>query len=152
MQGPYVAVIDAVSVSAATDIFHGTVAADRPAQVLGMALFQTSEPTTEEETLRIGFLRGVTGGSGGTAATEQSYGDSDTPAATTAILTLNSTPSTGGTLLEPQGWNLRVPYLWMPIPEIRGRIDATEDPFAFRLLAAPTDAITLSGALWWFEL
>jgi hypothetical protein len=151
-QGCYVATFDNVSVTAATDLFYGTVAADRPVTLYQMTLCQTSDlGDLSEEVLRIGLYRGASGGTGGAASAEPGYTDADLQAATCQVLTNNTSASTGGTLLEPIGWNIRVPLLWCPIPELRPRIDSTEDPFAVRLIGAPADAITVSGALWWAE-
>lgn len=148
----YSATFDNVAVSTATDLFHLTVATDDPIILYGMTLGQTSDlGDAAEEVLRIGLYRGVTGGTGGTAATEIAYRNSAAPAANTAVLTVNTTASTVGTLLEVITWNIRVPLMWMPIPELRTRVDAAEDPVVFRLIGAPADAVTMSGTVWWVE-
>lgn len=149
----YTAVFDAVSVTAANDLFHITPAANRPVTLLGMTLGQTTDlGDAAEEVLRIGLYRGVTGGSGGSAATEQPYDAPTGPTASAAVVTNNTTPSTSGTLLEVIPWNIRVPLMWFPIPEIRPDVSAAETNAAFRLIAAPADAITLSGTLFWTSL
>lgn len=148
----YSASFDAQAITTATDLFECTVAADRPVTLLGLSLLQTTDlGDAAEEVLRIGLYRAVTAGSTGTAATEQAYSDGDQPTSTAAVTTLRGTASTGGTLLEVIGWNIRVPLLWCPVPELRPRIDATEDPFSFRLIAAPADSITASGTMFWTE-
>ena len=140
------------ALSTATDLFEVTVGADRPVRVLGLELTQSSDlGDASEEVLRIGFYRAVTAGSTGTAATEVALGDGDAPAATAAVTYLRGTASTGGTLLWVVGWNIRIPTPWIPIPENVARIDAAEDPFSFRLIAAPADAITVSATLAWEE-
>lgn len=148
----YSAPFDNIAVTTATDLFHLTVAADRPVTLYGMTLLNTTDlGDAQEEVLRIGLYRGVTGGSGGTALTEVAYADGDNPAVTAVALAANTSISTGGTLLEVVGWNIRIPLFWMPVPELRPRIDSTEDPVVFRLIAAPTDSITMSGTLFWSE-
>ncbi len=146
----YSTTFDAQAVTTATDLFEVTVAADRPVTILGLELLQTTDlGDSAEEVLRIGLYRAVTAGSTGTAATENTYGDGDSPAATAAATYLRGTPSTGGTLLHVIGWNIRIPTLWIPPSPIR--VDATEDPFSFRLIAAPADSITMSATLVWQE-
>lgn len=146
----YSGVFDNTAVSTATDIFHVTPAANRPVRLIGMTLGQTSDlGDAAEEVLRIGLYRGVTGGSGGTAITEVAYDSPTGPTASAAVLTLNTSASTSGTLLEVITWNIRVPLMWFPIPELRPDITAAEGVVAMRLIGAPADAITLSGTLFW---
>lgn len=142
---------DNLSVSTATDLFHFTLASNKGIVPVEMTLYQTSEPTSEEETLRIGLYRGVTGGSGGTALTEVLADANNTSTIGTAVLANNSTASTGGTLLEVIGWNIRMPLLYAPVPEARFPFHAGTSPVSFRLLAAPTDAISISGAIKFLE-
>ena len=148
----YSTTFEAQAVSTATDLFETTIAADRPVTLLGLTCCQTTDLSdAAEEVVRIGLYRAVTAGSTGTAATEVAYADADSPAATAAVTYLRGTASTGGTLLEVIGWNIRIPLFWCPVPELRPRMDATEDPFSFRLLTAPTDAITMSATMFWSE-
>jgi hypothetical protein len=145
--------MDAIAVTTATDLFEfTTITADRPIIVHELTLCQTTDlQDAAEEVLRIGLYRGATAGSTGTAATEVAYNHSDNGTVTGVINMVRGTASTGGTLLEIIGWNIRVPLLWCPTPELRPRFDAGEDPFTFRLLSAPTDSITVSGTLKWEE-
>jgi hypothetical protein len=148
----YSASFDAVGSALAVDFFHMTVTSDSPIVLYGMTLGQTTDlGDASEEVLRIGLYRGVTGGTGGTAATEVAYENSAAPVADTAVVTMNTTVSTAGTLMEVITWNIRVPLMWFPIPELRPRIDSAEDPVVFRLQAAPTDTITYSGTVFWAE-
>lgn len=147
----YTATFDAVAQSTATDIFHLTLTADSPVRLYGLTLGQTSDVgDAAEAVVRIGLYRAVTGGTGGTAATEIAYQNSAFPAADTAVLMNNTSSSTAGTLLEVITWNVRVPLMWFPIPELRPRFDSAEDPVSFRYLAAPP-SLTTSGTIWWSE-
>jgi hypothetical protein len=151
--GIYSAPMDALAVTAATDIFHLTATADSPILIHELDLNQTTDlGDSQEEVLRIGVYIGVSGGTGGTAATEVKYNTQDIAAVTGVVLMNNSSASTGGTLLHIIGWNIRVPLEKIWTPETRIRCDAGEDPIAFRLLSAPTDSITISGTLVWEEL
>lgn len=152
-QSIYSAPFDNVSITAACDFFVGVPADDKPATLYAMVLGQSTEfGDAQEEDWRIGLYRGMTAGSGGTAATEISYGHSALTAAATAITTMNTTAGSGGTLIEAFTWNIRVPLLWCPIPELRPTISQGDTNFGFRLLSTPADSVTLSGTLWWGEL
>lgn len=149
-QTVYSGVFDNTAVSTATDLFHITAAANRPITLFGMTLGQISDlGDAAEEVLRIGVYRGVTGGSGGTAITEQAYDVPTGPTSSAAVLTLNTSASSAGTLLEVITWNIRIPLMWFPIPELRPQVSAAEGVVAFRLIAAPADAVTMSGTLFW---
>jgi len=149
----YSAPIDALAFTTATDVFEVTVATDRPVVVHQMRLCQTTDlGDAQEEVLRIGLYRGVTAGSTGTSLTEVAYDQADNPAVTAAVVANRGTASTGGTLIDMIGWNIRIPLNEIWTPELRPRIDAGEDPFSFRLLAAPADSVTVSGCLIWEEV
>lgn len=148
----HVATFDNVAVTTASDILHGTVTADKAVMLMEVKLAQFSDlGDAQEEMARVGLFRGITGGSGGTALTEVPLNGGDS-ASTLALLTNNSSISTGGTQIDEDGWNLRLPFFWCPIPELRPIISAALDPFAFRLLAAPLDSISISGSIKWQEL
>lgn len=150
----YTAVFDATAVTTATDLFETTVASNRPVTALGMTLGQTTDlGDAQEEVLRIGLYRGVTAGSTGTAVTETAYTDAGLQTATAAVVTLRGTASTGGTLIEVIPWNIRIPLLWCPIPELRPRFSAGDATavYSFRLIAAPADSVTMFGTLFWKE-
>lgn len=139
---------DNIAVSTATDLFHLTLATNKGIVPVELSLGNFSDlGDAAEEVLRIGVYRGVTGGSGGTAATEVIPDVNNTSTIGTAALVNNSTPSTAGTLVEVIPWNIRIPLYWCPIPEARYPFHAGSGPIAFRLMAAPTDAISMSGCL-----
>lgn len=151
-RGPYSAPLTPAAITTTVDFFHVTAAAENPVTLYAMSLYQTTElGDAAEEVLSIALARGVTGGSGGTALTEAHYGDGSGSTVSAAVVGLNTTVSTAGTVLEHLGWNVRVPLLWCPIPELRPTVDAGQDPIVFRLLAAPADSITIGGTIWWFE-
>jgi hypothetical protein len=144
---------DADAVTAATDAVEGTtVAADAPVYLHLLELLQTSDlGDAAEEVIKVAVLRGVTAGSGGTAATENALVTSAQPAPSTATNTWHSSASTGGTRLWLYGWNIRIPTVWAPLIEHRPRVDAGEDPYSFRLVSAPTDSLTISLTHIWEE-
>lgn len=157
MEVVYSAPLDAQAFTTATDVFEVTPAADRAIRILGMRLGQTTDlGDAQEEVLRIGVYRDVTAGATGTALTEVAYTNAALAGAVTAAVVANrGTASTGGTLIDVIAWNVRIPLEWFPIPELRPKFSnlAAEGPVSsFRLMAAPTDSITISGCLYWTEV
>jgi hypothetical protein len=153
----YSAPIDAQAFTAATDLFEITPATDRAVQIMGLRLCQTTDlQDANEEVLRIGIYRDCTAGSTGTALTEVPYTNAAlTGTVSAAIVTNRGTPSSGGTLTDVIGWNVRIPLEWFPIPELRPKFSniAAEGPVStFRLMSAPADSITVSGAIYWTEV
>lgn len=144
---------DAVAVTGAIDIVEGTVAADFPIFLHLLEIMQTTDlGDAAEEVIKIAVLRGVTSGTGGTAATENGYDSSANPTAQTALTTFRTTASTGGTRIGLFGWNIRIPTPWTPLIEHRPRIDSSDDPYSFRLVSAPADSITCSADHKWEEV
>jgi len=153
----YAANFSASAFTTATDIFEFTPVVDRAVILYALSLGQTTDLSdAAEETLMIGLYRDATAGSTGTAATEYPYNNAAASAANTmAVVSNRGTPSTGGTLIEIIPWNIRIPLYWVPIPEMRPKFSniAAEGPTStFRLIAAPTDSITISGTMWWAEI
>ena len=152
----YGANFSAQAVTTATDMFEITPAADRAVVIYGMSLTQTSDlADAAEEILTIGVYRDCTAGSGGTAATEYGYTNAAVSNASAAAVRVLGTASTGGTLIDIIGWNIRVPLVWVPVPEMRPKFSnlAAEGPVStFRLISAPADSLTVSGVLYWAEL
>jgi hypothetical protein len=146
----------AQAVTTATDMFECTPVVDRPAVIYGMTLGQTTDlGDAAEETLMIGIYRDCTAGSGGTAATEYVYNNVAAGVTPTMQVRVLGTASTGGTLIDIIPWNIRIPLMWIPIPEMRPKFSniAAEGPVStFRLIAAPADSITISAALYWTEI
>ncbi len=157
MEVVYSAPIDALAFTTATDVFEITPAADRAAVILGMRLCQTTDlGDAAEEVLRIGVYRDVTAGATGTELTEVAYTNAALAGTVqTAVVANRGTASTGGTLIDVIGWNIRIPLEWYPIPELRPKFSnlAAEGPVSsFRLISAPVDSITVSGCLYWTEV
>ena len=153
-RGMYTVVVSAVaSPAAAFDFLELVAAADKPVEICRIRIGQTSEPTTEEEQLRLTILRNQsTSGSGGSTPTPRLLNPSDGAAAFTAE-TMNTTVATGGsphTLFE-DAMNIRAGYDMAFAPEERpmttnaaGRLVLT--------CSAPADAITFDATFWVKEL
>jgi hypothetical protein len=152
----YGANFSAQAITTATDLHEFTPAADRAVIIYGLSIGQTTDVAdAAEEVLMIGIYRDCTAGSGGTAATEYIYNHHSGGATNTAAVRQLGTASTGGTLIDIIPWNIRIPLLWVPIPEMRPKFSniAAEGPVStFRLIAAPADSITVSSTVYWAEL
>lgn len=152
----YTVVFDNVSVSAAQDLFYVAPADDRPVKIRGLKLSQVGTADygdAQEEGLRLAIVRGHdTVGSGGTNPTARPCDPGDAAAGFTARVN-DTTIASGGTALyiEYLGWNVRLsPWeTWWPDTEFAPKAtQAAGVTLQVRLLAAPADAITVSGTLY----
>lgn len=148
----YTVVISAVaSPAAAFDLFEFNPAAAKPIRLLRIRLTQTSEPTSEEEQLRVSIIRAQsTSGSGGSAPTPRPCNTTD-PAAGFAAETMNTTVATGGSpvTLGEYAINIRAGDDLALAPE-----ECIEAVNAERLVvtcSAPADAITFDATCWVME-
>ncbi len=147
----YTASFSAVATTTATDLFELTCATDRPIEIMGWTIFQTTDlGDTNEEVLDLSLQRGVTAGTGGSASTEVDYGGRGESTPDTAVNHMVTTAHTGGTVMFRKGWNIRIPEeFWLP-PELYGYVDAGTDPITLTM-TAPADSITISGSIFWRE-
>lgn len=142
-----------VSIAAVQDLFYIKPAADKiciiEAVYFANVGIAADAGDAQEEMLRVEGIRlpaTVTVGSGGTAPTPGPFAVNDTAAGFTARVNDTTVATTSGTAvtLHPDGWNVRIPYTWMPPPEHR-IVVANAQAFVFRLNSTPTDAILTSG-------
>jgi hypothetical protein len=143
-----------VSVTAAQDFFEVTPADDKPVRVAGLFLSQSSDVgDAAEEMLRIRIIRGhTTGGSGGAAPTARPM-DRSATAAGFAAETNNTTIASAGTgvNLYSDAFNIRSGLqLWFP-PECMPEVSQGDVTIVVRLMAAPADALSMSGTLFLLE-
>lgn len=143
---------DAQAVSTAVDLFHFTIADDKPMWFWQLEIAQTTDlGDANEEVLRLGLYSGVSGGGGGSALTEVALNDYNSISAGTAVVG-QGTASTGGTLRKMFYWNIRqAGPVFIATPETRIRLGQGSSAAAIRLLAAPADSITLSAEAIWSE-
>jgi len=148
----YTASQDAQAVSTAVDLFHFTIADDKPMWLWALEIAQTTDlGDAQEEVLRFGLYSGVTGGGGGTGLTETALNDYNSITAGTAVVG-QGTASTSGTLRKMFFWNIRqAGPVWIATPETVIRLGQGSSASAIRLLAAPADSITLSAEVTWAE-
>lgn len=145
----------AVSVSAAQDLFELTPADDKPIQIVGIELGQSSDSgDAQDEQLQISIIRGsATSGSGGSAPTPAPMSSSAQAAAGFTAEVNNTTQGSSGTAvtLMTTCWNVRAGYVnWFPE---NCRPGASQANTLLRVAqTAPADAITMSGTLYVEEL
>lgn len=146
---------EGVAVTAAVDLFEIAPADDKPCAVHAMFLAQSSDVgDASEEILRYRVIRGhSTTGSGGASATPVPLDPSDTAAGFTAE-TNNTTIATAGTAVNVHSgaFNIRSGEPLVLPPEMRWKVNQAQGLLVVRLMAAPTDSLTMSGTLYVEEL
>jgi len=150
----YTAIFNAVTVTAQQDLFELNVPTDAIVLIHAIELSQSSEiGDAQEEGLNLLMKRGATtSGSGGTVPTSQPL-ETGSSAFGGTVEVNNTTKATAGTIvtLRAENWNVRMPYLWLPTPEMRF-ILGPSSRFTVELATTPADAITMSGTLTFEEL
>ncbi len=137
----------AVTSDATQDIWQITAGATNPIIIHG---FELSSAKIAAELVSLQLVRYATTGSVGAAVTEVLVGD-DTGTITAAVLQLNTTP--GGTPTPLMGWQWEQlgPLVYLPTPETRIVVGAT-DILALNTLSAPAATTNWSGHLIWEEI
>lgn len=153
MSRTYSVIFANTSVSVAVDLFQIKPADDKPCRILGMFLSQVGVGDvgdTSEELLNFSIVRGNTSdGSGGTAPTPQLIDPND-PAASFTARVLDTTQASAGTpvTLHSDGFNVRMQNPIILPENMRWSVTQAQTILAVRLVAAPADAITLTGTLY----
>lgn len=146
----YVVTFEGISVTVAVDFFEITPADDKPVTIHALYLSQAPDVgDAAEEMLRVKIIRGhTTSGSGGTTATPAALDPNDTAAGFTAE-TNNTTIASVGTTADlfADAFNIRAGEPWIPTPECRPKATQANTTLVVRLMAAPADALTMSGSL-----
>jgi len=150
----YTVPFNAVAVTAQQDFFELNVPTDAVVIVHAVELSQSSEVgDAQEEGLNILMKRGATtSGTGGTVPTAQPI-ETGSSAFGGTVEVNNTTKATAGTIvtLRAENWNVRMPYLWLPTPEMRF-ILGPSSRFTVELATTPADSITMSGTLTFEEI
>lgn len=151
----YTVEFENVAVTAAQDFFAIEPADDNPVAIHAVYLSQSTDAgDSEEEFLRFKIIRGnTTSGSGGTAPTPRPLNPNDGAAGFTAEVN-NTTEASAGTEhdLHSGHFNIRVGLELIFTPEMRPRTSEADGFLVVRLMAAPTDSLTMSGTLYVEEL
>jgi hypothetical protein len=146
---------EAVAVTAQVDFFEITPADDKPIDVLGIFLSQSSDVgDAADELLRYRVIRRhTTSGSGGSAPTPTPLRATATAAGFTAE-TCNTTIASSGTTtnLHSDTFNVRAGLqLWLP-DSCEWSAGQGNTTLVVRLMAAPADSLTMSGTLYVREM
>lgn len=154
MQGRiYTVSFAAVSLAAAQDLFEITPADDKPVEIVGLFLSQTGVADVgdaAEEMLRIEIIRGYTAsGSGGSAPTPAPVKRIDAAAGFAAEVNNTTLANTGtAVIIHEDAFNVRAGYAnWWP-EGTEPDASQANTTIVVRLVAAPADAITVSGTLY----
>ena len=137
----YTASFSAVATTTATDIFEITCAADRPIDIMGWTVFQTTDlGDAQEEVIDLTIQWSVTAGSGGSSVTPADYGGRGESSSDATVNRMVTTAHTSGTVLLRKGWNIRIPEeFWLPrtVPRRELRRLVPVPPSAAASRAAP---------------
>ena len=136
------------------DLFELDAATDKPIEVIGMKLFTLSElQEAQEEWLRLRWIRGHTtsGSTPNSTPTPRPVNPSDA-AAGFVCEAYNTTIASAGTAinLESLAFQVRAGYEFF-YPENLGPQTFGSELLVLRLLAAPTDDVSMTGTLWVME-
>lgn len=156
----YTVTFAAVSCTAQQDFFYIKPAADKVCVIeavylsnvgIGADAGDAQEELYDVELIRVPAT--VTVGSGGGAFTPNPTATNDTAAGFTARINDTTKATTSGALLvlHADGFNVRVPYIYLPPPEHRTLV-ANAQAVVFRLNSTPTDAILISGTMYVREM
>jgi len=150
----YTVEFEGVAVTAAVDFFQLTPADDKPIEIIGVFLGQSSDlGDAASEILRYRVIRGhATTGSGGASPTPRPLNRSGAAAGFTAM-TNNTTVATAGTAINLHSDVFHIAAglpLWLP-EGCEWEASQTDTLIVVRLMAAPTDSLTMSGTLYVVE-
>lgn len=151
----YTVSFSATAVTVAVDLFELTPADDKPIEIYGLFVGQSSDVgDAAAEILAYTVLRGhTTGGSGGGTPTPRPLDRSGAAAGFTAE-TCNTTAASAGTALTLHADTFHVATgekLWLPEGSEWGASQA-DTTIVVRLAAAPADSLTMSGTLYVREM
>jgi len=134
-----------VAITVEQDLFE-IEALVTPVTVLGVVLGQTSDVgDAVAENLSILFRRFTDALANVTAEVQLDLADS----ALSADLAVNVTTElvTGTSTIHADVWNIALPFIWLPPPEMR-IIIPVDDGLAINLNKAPADSLTCSGTVY----
>lgn len=152
----YAVTFEGVAVTAAVDFFEIQPAGNKPVNIIGILLSQSSDlGDVNEEILRIQVLRGHTAtGTGGATPTPAPVNNSSDTAAGCITDTNNTTIASGGTAVSlfSHAFNIRAGLEHYFPPECRPGASQANTTIVVRLMAAPADSLTMNGTLFFEEM
>jgi hypothetical protein len=146
----YVCSFALTAVTTAVDLFEIAPATNKPVELVGLFLGQNTDVgDTNDEVLVYNVVRGnTTTGTGGTQAATPVPLDPSDAAAGFTYDTLNTTQATAGTVvvLHADTFNIRAgEKVWWP--EGCGPRTINANFMCVRLMAAPSDSLTMTGSI-----
>lgn len=151
MSRMYSVVFEEVAVSVVQDLFEIVAPSDSSVFVHALVIGQSSDAgDAESEQLSIICHRGTTSGSGGTTPTPAPMDVQDIVFGGTAEVN-NTTQATEGAILHADCFNVMNGYQYVWTPETRPQLKAA-GRFVVELQTAPTDALTMSGTLYFEDV
>lgn len=154
MPRDYTVTFAAVAVTAAQDLFEISPADDKPIEILGIELGQTSDSgDAQDEQLQLSIVRGHTSsGSGGNSATPSPVDSNDSAAGFAAEINNTTIAASGSTTTHlVTAWNVRAGYIRQFAEWERPRASQANTTIVVRT-SAPADSLTMNGTLWVREL
>jgi hypothetical protein len=147
----YTVNFSAVAVTVAVDLFEIRPVSNKPVEVLGLFIGQSSDVgDAAAEILPYTVIRGfTTSGSGGATPTPAPLNRSDSAAGFSAE-TCNTTAATTGTTVTLHADTFHIAAgekLWLP-EGCEWEASAADTSLVVRLAAAPADSLTMSGTLY----
>ena len=150
MAGEYTISFGRVAVTAQQDLFEISPADDKPVEIVGLFLSQSSDAgDAQDEQLAFAIIRGhTTSGSGGSAATPRPVKRATAAAGCAAEVNNTTIASTGTavTLFE-DSFNVRAGYQMMFPDGFEFDAGQGDTTIVVRLLTTPADSLTMSGTL-----
>lgn len=147
----YTVTFSAVAVTVAVDLFEIRPASNKPVEVIGIFVGQSSDVgDAAAEILPYTVIRGfTTSGSGGATPTPAPLNRSDSAAGFSAE-TCNTTVATTGTTATLHADSFHIAAgekLWLP-EGCEWEASAADTSLVVRLAATPADSLTMSGTLY----
>ncbi len=147
----YSASFEEVVVSVAQDLLEVVAPADAAVLIHGLAISQSSDAgDTESEQLNILIHRGSTSGTGGSTVTPAPMAIGDTAFGGTCEAN-NTTQGNEGTKIHAESFNVMAGISIWWTPETRPVISPSGRVIV-ELQAAPSDALTMSGTIYFEEI
>lgn len=151
----YTVEFSSAALTTSADFFEISPADDKPVQLLGVFIGQSTElGDAAEEQLRWSVIRGfTTSGSGGTTPTPRPLNPSDAAAGFTCEAANTTVANTGTTnTLHRDVFNVRAGLAHWWTPETYPGASQANTTIVVRLESTPADSITFDGTLYVAEL
>jgi hypothetical protein len=113
--------------------------------------WRMTSAATVDTRLSLQILRRTTAHTGGTTITPKPLNKRNTVAAATGAFTFDTTPGTGGDIIESELWSVLVPFSRIYTPDERTAVGVSSFICLF-FATAPGGAVNLSSTVTWEEM